>query len=99
LKASVAVVGASILLVAVSILAVPAVASGADYIARTSTTAESAASDTAVGSSETIPAVSAPDSPDLVPLISAWGASGLVLFGGGAVAVAASVRKQRKTAV
>ena len=82
-------------LVAASILAVPAVASGADYLSDASVStptksdSQSAPSDTTVSASRDA---------DLVPLITAWGASGAVLLGGGALAVAASVRRQRKLA-
>ena len=93
MKASVAAASAAAALVALSILAVPAVASGADYLsdASVSTTSES---DSQPSASNTT--VSASRDADLVPLITAWGASGAVLLGGGALAVAASVRRQRK---
>ena len=95
MKTSVAVASAAAVLIALSILAVPAVASGADYLSDASVStptksdSQSAPSDTTVSASRDA---------DLVPLITAWGASGAVLLGGGALAVAASVRRQRKLA-
>lgn len=46
-------------------------------------------SDAAAGSSRVGPS-------DLRPLITAWGVTGIALFGGGAIAVATSVRRQRQ---
>ena len=94
MKSFVPAVGVAVVLVGVSILAVPAVASGAEYLneTRTATTTNrlNASSDGVAG---------APAAVDLTPLITAWGATGLALLAGGSIAVATSVRRQRHAAV
>jgi hypothetical protein len=97
MRTSVAAAGAAAVLVALSILAVPAVASGADYFAEASASTQSEAASTESSASNT--SVTASRDDELVPLITAWGASGAILLGGGALAVAASVRRQRKLQV
>ena len=103
MRSSIAVACAFSGIVAVSILAVPAVASGADYLAsknqEASTTAIYApvANRPARASDANTAGRSRPAS-DLTGLITAWGAGGVVLLGGGAIAVAASVRRQRNLA-
>jgi hypothetical protein len=93
MKTSFAVASAVAVLISLSILAVPAVASGADYLAEASTSTQPDAASQSSGSNAS---VTASRDNDLVPLITAWGASGAILLGGGALAVAASVRRQRK---
>ena len=93
MKTSVAVASAATALVAVSILAVPAVASGSDFLAQSSDSSKSQLIEPA---SSQVAAEAASPERGLVPLITAWGAGGVLLFGGGAVAVGASVRRQRK---
>ncbi|GAA1666330.1 hypothetical protein [Microbacterium lacus] len=92
-------------LISISILAVPAVASGSEYLAY----ARSASNTTTVAGvveasqntdvSDASTAALRENAGGLSPLITAWGFTGLALFGGGAIAVATSVRKQRKLAV
>lgn len=96
MKTSFAVVIAAAVLIALGILAVPAVASGADYFAEAPTSTQS---DDGTQPSTSSTSVSASGDDDLVPLITAWGAGGAVLLVGGALAVAASVRRQRKLPV
>lgn len=91
-------------LVSISILAVPAVASGPEYLAD----ARSASNTTTVAGvveasqntdvSDASAAAVRENAGGLSPLITAWGVTGLALFGGGAIAVATSVRRQRKLA-
>jgi hypothetical protein len=92
-------------LVAVSILAVPAVASGAEYLASASQTQDAPASAVYVPTAATTVATSSlgasavSPSADLGLLVSIWGASGVLLLGGGALAVGVSARRQRSLAV
>jgi hypothetical protein len=104
MKFPVAAVAASVVLIGVSFLAVPAVASGAEYLAasRAESSAAAQAPQDLVRTSTRAPEVGGSANSqvagDLDPLITAWGAAGLALFGAGATAVALSVRSQRKQA-
>lgn len=105
MKTSVAAGVAAASLITISILALPAVASGSEYLsearsASQTTTAE--VSSVIVDSqntdiADTNLAASRSTTTPLGPLITAWGISGVALFGGGAVAVALSVRNQRRS--
>ena len=90
MRTSIAVAGAAAVLVALSILSVPAVASGAEYLAKASVSSQAETN----SSASSVTATASRDE-GLVPLITAWGVGGAVLLGGGALAVAASVRRQR----
>lgn len=93
MKTSVAAAGAAVVLVALSIIAIPAVASGADLLADASASTRPEVAPRWMASE--MPASASRDE-ELGPLITAWGASGAVLLVGGAAAVAASVHRQRK---
>ena len=104
MKTSVAAAAAAAVLIAVSILAVPAVASGAEYLADASSVNAPAsavyvptAATTVAAASEAASAAS--PSADLGLLVTIWGASGVLLLGGGALAVSFSARRQRSLAV
>jgi hypothetical protein len=105
MKTSVATAGVAAVLVAVSILAVPAVASGAEYLADASQTLDASASAVYVPTAATSVGASSPEAATLSPsadlgvAVSIWGASGLLLLGGGALAVGVSSRRQRRLAV
>ena len=103
MKTSVATAGVAAALVAVSLLAVPAVASGADYLAASQTLEGSASAaylPTAATSDAGAAASSAVTQPaDLSVFVTMWGASGVLLLSGGALAVGISARKQRSIAV
>ena len=93
-KTSIAAAGVVTAIVGISILAVPAVASGAEYLATTDVAPISQPSE-----SDSSAAAYPQPSGDLTGLITAWGVGGLIVLGGGATAVAASVRRQRKLTV
>lgn len=103
MKTSVATAAAVSSLIAISILAVPAVASGAEYLSDVRATDTTTAAGLAAASRlNDLPDATAPnssgDAAALSPLITVWGISGLALLAGGSIAVAASVRKQRRLA-
>ncbi len=97
MKSSVAAATAAAVLVAVSILAIPAVASGADYLADAEVTASAAYLPTAGTNASTSDPADAAQRGGFTPLITAWGAGGALLLSGAAVAVGASVRRQRNS--
>jgi hypothetical protein len=104
MKTSVATAAVAAVLVGVSILAVPAVANGAEYLADASSVNASASAvyvptaATTVATSSAGASAASP-SADLSLLITIWGASGVLLLGGGALAVGVSARRQRSLAV
>ncbi|MDO9063558.1 MAG: hypothetical protein Q7U41_03315 [Microbacterium sp.] len=104
MKTSVATAAVATVLVGVSILAVPAVASGAEYLADASSVSASASAVYVPTAATTVAASSAEasaasPSADLSLLVTIWGASGVLLLGGGALAVRLSARRQRSLAV
>lgn len=95
MKTATVVGSAASILVAVSVLAVPAVASGAEALRHESTPAQVIYAPTETADAAPI-AVRSDD--DLTTLMTIWGAAGIALFSGGAIAVGTSVRRQRRLA-